>query len=95
MKRKFTPVGFKIYEILTDEVRFEPVDLIFVARRNQISNTGIWHYRAVKHNFFLRGFKNLIIVRKPEDGTAARNGASKHDWQRYRRGSHLDAYHLR
>lgn len=85
VKRKFTPVGFKIYQMLTDEVGFEPVDLICVARRNQSSNTGVWHYRAVKHNFFLRGFKNLIIVRKPEEvSDATRNGAIKHDWQRYK-----------
>ena len=85
VKRKFTPVGFKIYEMLVDEVGFEPVDLICVARRNQSSNTGIWHYRAVKHNFYLRGFKNLILVRKPEDGSeATRNGHAKHDWQKYK-----------
>ena len=91
VKRKFTPVGFNIYEMLTDGVGFEPVDLICVTRRNQSSNTGIWHYRAVKHNFYLRGFKNLIIVRKPESsdgGTdGSRNGhaaGTKHRWQRYK-----------
>ena len=85
VKRKFTPVGYKIYEMLVDEVGFEPVDLICVARRNQSSNTGIWHYRAVKHNFYLRGFKNLILVRKPEDGSDAnRNGHAKHDWKKYK-----------
>ena len=85
VKRKFTPVGFKIYQMLVDEIGFEPVDLICVARRNQSSNTGIWHYRAVKHNFYLRGFKNLILVRKPEDGgDAARGGSVRHDWQKYK-----------
>ena len=34
--------------------------------RNQSSNTGLWHYRALKHNFYLRGYKHLFIVRKPE-----------------------------
>lgn len=87
VKRKFTPVGFNIYNMLTEGIGFEPVDLICVTRRNQSSNTGIWHYRAVKHNFYLRGFKNLIIVRKPEDETetsATRNGHSVHKWQRYK-----------
>ena len=88
VKRRFTPVGFKIYDLLTEEARFEPVDLICVTRRNQSSNTGIWHYRAVKHNFYLRGFKHLIIVRKPEgdgesDGAAVAADA-KPNWQRYK-----------
>ena len=85
VKRKFTPVGFKIYEMLVDEIGFEPVDLICVTRRNQSSNTGIWHYRAVKHNFYLRGFKHLILVRKLEDGGSRNdNGSTKHDWQKYK-----------
>lgn len=90
VKRKFTPVGFRIYAMLTEEAEFEPVDLICVTRRNQSSNTGIWHYRAVKHNFYLRGFKNLIIVRKPELGDSSENGSTNgqvhanHDWQRYK-----------
>ena len=84
-KRKFTPVGFKIYEMLVDEIEFEPVDLICVTRRNQSSNTGIWHYRAVKHNFYLRGFKHLILVRKPEaNRTDSRDHSTKHDWQKYK-----------
>ena len=71
--------------MLVDEVGFAPVDLICVARRNQSSNTGIWHYRAVKHNFYLRGFKNLILVRKPEDcSKATGNDHAKHDWQKYK-----------
>jgi len=65
VKRRFTPVGFKIYQMLVDKVGFEPVDIICVARRNQSSNTKIWHYRAQRFNFFLRGFKYLILVKKP------------------------------
>lgn len=38
-----------------DNVGFEPVDLICVARRSQSSNTGLWHYRARRFNFFLPG----------------------------------------
>ena len=33
---------------------------------NETSNTGVWHYRAKKFNFYLRGFKYLFIMRKPE-----------------------------
>ena len=66
VKKRYTPVGMYIYELLTDGTGFIPVDKIVVARRNQSSNTGIWHYRARKHNFYLRGHKDLILVRKPE-----------------------------
>jgi len=65
VKRKFTPVGFKVYEMLTKY--FVPIDIVCVVRRNQSSNTGVWLYRAQKFNFFLRGFKYLLIVRKPPE----------------------------
>ena len=82
VKRKFTPVGFKIYEMLTRY--FEPVDLICVARRSQSSNTRVWHYRAQKFNFFLRGFKYLILVRKPIQKSAETKPRQKVKWQRYK-----------
>ncbi len=62
VKKKFTPVGLKIYERLCRH--FEPVDMICVSRRSQSSNTGAWQNRAIRFNFYLRGFKYLIIVRK-------------------------------
>ena len=83
VKRKFTPVGFKIYEMLTGKVGFEPIDIICVARRNQSSNTRIWHYRAKKFNFFLRGFKYLIIAKKPE-GKKVDHRPKKIQWKRYK-----------
>ena len=61
-KGKFTPVGYRLYSIL--EKYFTPVDIICVTRHNQKSNTPIWHQRAKKYNFFLRGFKYLLIFRK-------------------------------
>jgi len=61
-RRKFTPVGFKLYSIL--ERYFKPVDIICVTRHNQTSNTNIWHYRARQYNFYLRGFKYLLIMQK-------------------------------
>lgn len=63
VKKKFTPVGFKIYNQLSKY--FDTVDIICVTRRNQSSNTGVWHYRAIKWNFYLRGFKYLFIMKKP------------------------------
>lgn len=62
VKKQFTPVGIKIYERLCRH--FEPVDIICVSRRSQYSNTGVWQNRARRFNFFLRGFKYLILVRK-------------------------------
>ena len=64
VKKRFTPVGFMIYERLTRY--FEPIDIVSVTRRNQSSNTGMWHNRARRFNFYLRGFKYLHIVKKPE-----------------------------
>jgi len=60
--KKFTPVGFKIYNSLTKY--FEPVEIVCVTRKSQYSNTGVWHNRARRFNFYLRGFKYLIIVKK-------------------------------
>ena len=61
-KKKLVPVGFKLYSIL--EKYFKPIDIICVTRHNQTSNTPIWHERARKYNFYLRGFKYLIIMQK-------------------------------
>ncbi|PIW68459.1 MAG: DNA methylase [Candidatus Omnitrophica bacterium CG12_big_fil_rev_8_21_14_0_65_42_8] len=61
-QKKFIPVGLKLYEILTKY--FEPIDLVCISRHNQTSNTPIWHERARRFNFYLRGFKYLLIVKK-------------------------------
>lgn len=63
VKGKFTPVGFKFYQRLLKY--FEPVDIILVTRRGQISHTGSWYTRARKYGFFLRGFKYFFIMQKP------------------------------
>jgi hypothetical protein len=70
--------------MLVDNVKFEPIDLICVTRRNQSSNTRIWHYRAQKFNFFLRGFKNLILVKKPNGEVENSNNATNVKWQKYK-----------
>ena len=59
---EFIPVGIKIYQML--EKYFEPVDVICLTRIHQTSNTPIWKKRAIQHNFYLRGFKYLFIMRK-------------------------------
>ncbi len=82
-KKRFTPVGFKVYERLSKY--FETVDIISVARRNQTSNTGIWYNRAIRFNFYLRGFKYLLIMKKPEN-LPSRNLKRKTEWTQYKRG---------
>jgi DNA modification methylase len=64
VKKKFTPVGFKLYQRLSKY--FETIDIICITRRGQASHTGLWYNRARRFNFFLRGFKYLFIMRKPE-----------------------------
>lgn len=80
-KGVFIPVGFRIYEILTKY--FEPVDIICVVRRNQASNTPFWHSKAIQHNFYLRGFKYLFIVRKGEKKDSLKD--LKIQWKYYER----------
>lgn len=84
VKKTFTPVGFKIYEMLIEKNSFEPIDMICVARRGQSSNTGIWHYRAQRFNFYLRGFKYLILAKKPDDKKVITKRPAKVNWQRYK-----------
>lgn len=62
IKKKFTPTGFLLYQRL--QKYFETLDIICVTRHNQTSNTGIWHNRARRFNFYLRGFKYLFIMQK-------------------------------
>lgn len=58
----YIPVGFRIYNMLSSF--FKPIDVVCVVRRNQTSNTGLWHKRAREFNFYLRGFKFLFIMQK-------------------------------
>jgi len=82
VKRRFTPVGLRIYQRLCKY--FEPVDIICVTRRSQSSNTVVWHNRARRFNFYLRGFKYLIIMRKAT-GPTRPGGPRKITWARYER----------
>ena len=80
VKKKFTPVGFNVYQNLCKY--FDTVDIVCIARRSQTSNTGIWHNRALRFNFYLRGFKYLFIMRKL---TSEQPGKRKISWTRYPR----------
>lgn len=80
VKKKFTPVGFRVYENLCKY--FDTVDIVCVTRRSQTSNTGIWHSRALRFNFYLRGFKYLFIMRKMVSELPAKRKIS---WRQYSR----------
>lgn len=82
VKSKFTAVGYRLYERL--DRYFETVDIICVTRRGQSSNTSLWYNRARRHNFYLRGFKYLFIMRKPS-GTTVENEKRKIQWNFYER----------
>jgi hypothetical protein len=77
----FIPVGFKVYERLVKY--FELVDIVCVVRRNQSSNTHFWHSKAIQHNFYLMGFKYLIIVRKSYEKNSPKDLKIK--WNYYER----------
>lgn len=62
IRKKFTPTGFLLWQRL--EKYFELTDIVCLTRHNQTSNTGLWHNRARKFNFYLRGFKYLFIMKK-------------------------------
>jgi len=80
-KKKFTPVGFRVYEDLCKY--FDTVDIVCVTRRSQTSNTAIWHSRALRFNFYLRGFKYLFIMRK--SSTDQLPAKRKVRWMQYSR----------
>lgn len=83
VKKKFTPVGFYVYDGLCKY--FDTVDIICVARRSQTSNTGIWHNRALRFNFYLRGFKYLFLMRKPAAVEKKEERRKRISWTQYPR----------
>jgi DNA modification methylase len=83
VKNKFTPVGLKIYERLCKY--FKPVDIICVTRRGQSSHTGLWYNRARRFNFYLRGFKYLIIMKKTSRKESSKTKSRKIVWTHYKR----------
>lgn len=89
VRKKSTPVGFLLYSRLTKY--FETIDIICIARRNQSSNTGLWANRARRHNFYLRGFKYLFIMRKPQEGKKQIIEERKVSWAFYEREKHVKA----
>ena len=83
VKKKFTPVGFEIYQRLSKY--FDTMDIICVVRRGQASHTALWYNRARRFNFYLRGFKYLFIMRKPSPETSP-SSPKKVKWTYYERG---------
>ena len=64
--RVYTPVGFRILSLLAET--FTLVDTVVLVRHHDRSATPLWEHRARRFNFFLRGFKFLFLVRKPDPG---------------------------
>ena len=64
-KKGLAPVGFGLFSLFT--VRFIPVDIVSVVRRNKSLLKGNFHQAAERDNFFLRGFNYLFIARKPDE----------------------------
>jgi len=62
------------------------VDVICVVRRGQTSNTGLWYNRARRFNFYLRGFKYLLIMRKPDGNSVQKEKTRSVRWASYDRG---------
>jgi DNA modification methylase len=83
VKKKFTPVGFLLYRRLTNF--FDTVDIICIVRRGQSSHTGLWHNRARRFNFYLRGFKYLFIMRKPIPNEKRTEEPREVNWTYYKR----------
>jgi hypothetical protein len=88
VKKKFTPVGFKIYQKLL-EARFETVEIVCIVRRGQYSHTAPWFNRARRFNFYLRGFKYLFIMRKPDNNVNPKDKERKVKWAHYERNRNV------
>ena len=83
VKKKFTPVGFEVYNRLSKH--FDTVDVICIPRKGQYSHTAPWYNRARRFNFYLRGFKYLFIMRKPLNGERETIEERKVSWAFYER----------
>ncbi len=64
--KPFMPIGFRLFSIM--EKYFEPVDIVAVKRYNAKLQKRNWHTAAIEHNYFLRGFNYLFIMRKAKTG---------------------------
>jgi len=75
----YTPVGFRLFHLLL--ASFRAVDTCVLARHHDRSGSPLWEHRARRFNFFLRGFKFLLIMRKRSfgrrDGHAERSGSDE------------------
>lgn len=60
--KPFAPIGFELFCLMRK--RFQPADIVCVARHNKKLKRGNYHRAAVEGNFFLRGFNYLFIMKK-------------------------------
>ncbi len=73
--KPFMPIGFRLFSIM--EKYFEAVDIVAVKRHNAKLQKRNWHTAAIEHNYFLRGFQYLFIMRKTKAG--GKPGADRRD----------------
>jgi len=64
--RPFMPIGFRLFSVM--EKYFEAADIVAVKRYNAKLQKRSWHTVAIEHNYFLRGFNYLFIMRKALKG---------------------------
>ncbi len=73
-KKGLAPVGFGLFSLFT--MRFVPIDIVSVVRRNKSLLKGNFHQAAERDNFFLRGFNYLFLARKPDEAPRRRDRRS-------------------
>lgn len=61
----YTATGFRMFELLSR--CFRPIDTVVLVRHHDRSASPMWEHRARRFNFFLRGFKFLLVMRKERE----------------------------
>ena len=74
-RKGLAPVGFGLFSLFT--MRFAPIDIVAVVRRNKSLERGNFHQAAERDNFFLRGFNYLMLARKPAAAPRSRRQADR------------------
>ena len=78
IQKRFTPTAFLTWEIL--HKYFIPIDIVAVAYRGASGHKEEWYQRAIQYNFYLRGFRYLLLFYK---GNETRPPKS-HEWGKYK-----------
>jgi len=63
--KPFMPIGYRLFELLSRQL--VAVDAIAIVRNNRTLLRNHFHTAAVEHNYFLRGFGQLLVFYKPSE----------------------------